>query len=170
MRAAALYIRNIICFLCFFQVFLHLVPKEQYQKYLKLFGNLILVFLLLRPVTAVFGMEEHLEDVLSRELRNIEYGELKLHVKGVEELRTQIVNQAYEEEVKKQIRTIPPEYGLSVVSEEVIFDEEMMPENIRIRVLEDGNVNMEERIDDVKEALQNVYGLSTDKILITVRE
>ena len=35
------WIRSILCFLCFFQVFLQLTPKESYRKYLKFFGNLI---------------------------------------------------------------------------------------------------------------------------------
>ena len=29
------WIRSILCFLCFFQVFLQLTPKESYRKYLK---------------------------------------------------------------------------------------------------------------------------------------
>ena len=102
MKVVALYIRNIICFLCFFQVILHLVPKEQYKKYLKLSGNLMLVFLLMRPVTEAFGMEEKLDEILSRELLEIEYGELKLQKEGMEALRTKIVNQAYEEEMRRR--------------------------------------------------------------------
>ena len=43
------WIRSILCFLCFFQVFLQLTPKESYRKYLKFFGNLILVLFFKRP-------------------------------------------------------------------------------------------------------------------------
>ena len=170
MKVVALYIRNIICFLCFFQVILHLVPKEQYKKYLKLSGNLMLVFLLMRPVTEVFGMEEKLDEILSRELLEIEYGELKLQKEGMEALRTKIVNQAYEEEIKKQIRTIPSRYSLSVVAEEIEFSAEMMPENIKLWVLKDGGINMEKQISSVKEVIREIYGVSQDKITITVRE
>lgn len=49
------WIRSILCFLCFFQVFLQLTPKESYRKYLKFFGNLILVLLLLRPAASLLG-------------------------------------------------------------------------------------------------------------------
>ena len=55
------WIRSILCFLCYFQVFLQLTPKESYWKYLKFFGNLILVLLLLRPMASLLGQAESLE-------------------------------------------------------------------------------------------------------------
>ena len=62
------WIRSILCFLCFFQVFLQLTPKESYRKYLKFFGNLILVLLLLRPglssgAGGVFGAVFEISDL-----------------------------------------------------------------------------------------------------------
>ena len=55
------WIRSILCFLCFFQVFLQLTPRESYRKYLKFFGNLILVLLAVRPGLSLLGQAESLD-------------------------------------------------------------------------------------------------------------
>ena len=69
-------LQSFLCFLCFFQVFLQLAPKENDRKYLKLFGNLVLVLLVLRPVTAVFGKADSLDQILKRNDRTAEGSEV----------------------------------------------------------------------------------------------
>ena len=78
-------LQSFLCFLCFFQVFLQLAPKENDRKYLKLFGNLVLVLLVLRPVTAVFGKADSLDQILKLESFRNEYSELQMHMEGLEE-------------------------------------------------------------------------------------
>ena len=169
MKTALEYIRNIICFLCFFQVFLHLVPKEQYRKYLKLFGNLILMFLVLKPVTSWLGGEEELEHLLRQKTLAGEYEGLKLQMEGMEELKVKVVNQAFQEEIKRQIRAITEGYGLSVLNLEVEFEEERLPVKIGLKLLNDGKGNYGEKIGYIKEAIQDIYGILPEQITITMQ-
>lgn len=169
MTEIAWYIRNMICFICFFQVFLHLVPREQYRKYLKFFGNLLLVFLLIRPVAAFVGKGEELENILRLETLKGAYSEMEMHMEGVEELKTEVINRTFQEEIKRQIREIPEAYGLSVLTMEMDFQEETTPKNLTMKLLNDGAGDSMERIEKIKGEIQEIYGISTDQMRIYVQ-
>lgn len=96
------WIRSILCFLCFFQVFLQLTPKESYRKYLKFFGNLILVLLLLRPAASLLGQAESLEQFLKFQTLSNEYSELRMHMEGMEELKNTLVEKTFRREIERQ--------------------------------------------------------------------
>ena len=105
------WIRSILCFLCFFQVFLQLTPKESYRKYLKFFGNLILVLLLLRPAASLLGQAESLEQFLKFQTLSNEYSELRMHMEGMEELKNTLVEETFRREIERQIREVPENLG-----------------------------------------------------------
>lgn len=169
MKEVTSFIRNMICFICFFQVFLHLVPKEQYRKYLKFFGNLLLVFLVIRPAAVFLGKGEELESILRLESLREEYSEMEMHMEGAEELKTEVINRSFQEEIKRQIRGIPEAYGLSVLHMEMEFQEEITPESLTIRLLNDGTGDSDGRIEKIKEEIQEIYGISKDQMEIYVQ-
>ncbi len=115
------WIRSILCFLCFFQVFLQLTPKESYRKYLKFFGNLILVLLLLRPAASLLGQAESLEQFLKFQTLSNEYSELRMHMEGMEELKNTLVEKTFRREIERQIREVPENLGYSVLSLSVSY-------------------------------------------------
>ncbi len=115
------WIRSILCFLCFFQVFLQLTPKESYRKYLKFFGNLILVLLLLRPAASLLGQAESLEQFLKFQTLSNEYSELRMHMEGMEELKNTLVEETFRREIERQIREVPENLGYSVLSLSVSY-------------------------------------------------
>ena len=169
MKEAASFIRNMICFLCFFQVFLHLVPKEQYRKYLKFFGNLILVFLVLRPMAIVLGKGEDLEKILRMESLKSIYSEMEMQMEGVEELKTEVIYRTFQEEIKRQIRGIPEAYGLSILKMEVEFQEGTTPKCLTMKLLNDGAGDSEERIEKIKEEIRDIYGIPKEQMTIEMQ-
>ena len=52
------WIKNIICFYIFITVILHLLPKENYRKYVRFFTGMLLVILVMNPVLSLLGKEE----------------------------------------------------------------------------------------------------------------
>ena len=156
------WIRSILCFLCFFQVFLQLTPKESYRKYLKFFGNLILVLLLLRPAASLLGQAESLEQFLKFQTLSNEYSELRMHMEGMEELKNTLV----EETFRREIREVPENLGYSVLSLSVSYGETGEPEAIDLVLLS----SKDEGTAKIQEELSRIYGLAGEEIRITVKE
>ncbi len=168
MKEAAVWLRNMICFLCFFQVFLHLVPKEEYRKYLKFFGNLLLVFLLFRPVASLLGNGETLNGILRTERLKGAYSELEMHMEGMEELKTGVVRRAFQEEIKRQIREIPEAYGYSVLKLDLSFTEENQPKKLKIELLSDAEKGREQ-IPKIRKEIEEIYGIREADMEILVQ-
>ena len=169
MESFAAWLRNMICFLCFFQVFLHLAPREQYRKYLKFFGDLLLVFLVIRPMVTVLGKGEELDQILRMQNLKGEYSELEMHMEGVEELRTGLVEKTFRWEIERQIREIPAAYGFSVLSMKVSFDEENRPEGISMKLLSEEAEDEAGQMEKIREELHDIYGMSRDRMEISTR-
>ena len=160
------WIRSILCFLCFFQVFLRLTPKESYRKYLKFFGNLILVLLLLRPAASLLGQAESLEQFLKFQTLSNEYSELRMHMEGMEELKNTLVEKTFRREIERQIREVPENLGYSVLSLSVSYGETGEPEAIDLVLLS----SKDEGTAKIQEELSRIYGLAGEEIRITVKE
>jgi hypothetical protein len=168
MKEAAVWLRNMICFLCFFQVFLHLVPKEEYRKYLKFFGNLLLTFLILQPVLSALGKGEKLEGILRTEGLKSAYSELEMHMEGIEELKAEVVNRAFQEEIKRQIRGIPEAYGFSVLKLDLSFTEDNQPDRLGMHLLKDTEETWEQ-IPKIRTEIEEIYGIKEENMEILMQ-
>ena len=145
------WIRSILCFLCFFQVFLQLTPKESYRKYLKFFGNLILVLLLLRPAASLLGQAESLEQFLKFQTLSNEYSELRMHMEGMEELKNTLVEKTFRREIEADPGG-PGKYGYSVLSLSVSYGETGEPEAIDLVLLsskDEGTAKIQKAFKDL---------------------
>lgn len=169
MEGFAAWFRNMICFLCFFQVFLHLAPREQYRKYLKFFGDLLLVFLVIRPVASVFGKGDTLDQILRVQSLKGEYSEMEMHMEGVEELKTGVVEKAFQWEIERQIREIPKAYGFSVLSLTVRYGEDNRPVSLLMGLLSNEAGDQSGRLGEIKEEIHAVYGISKGSMDISVK-
>ena len=145
--------------MCFFQVFLQLAPKENDRKYLKLFGNL-------RPVTAVFGKADSLDQILKLESFRNEYSELQMHMEGLEELKNTVVEKNFHREMEEQLRKIPEALGLSVLSLTVSYHDTGAPESVELTLLGSSKKDQEK----VQEELARICGLPEENVRITEKE
>lgn len=170
MESFTAWLRNMICFLCFFQVFLHLSPKEQYRKYLKFFGDLLLIFMVIRPLTALTGKGETLDQILRLQSLKGEYSEMEMHMEGVEELKTGVVEKAFEWEIERQIREIPKAYGFSVLNFLVEFGEDGRPRGVTMSLLSDKAGDKSERLKGIEDELADIYGISRNHMKISAVE
>ena len=153
-------LQSFLCFLCFFQVFLQLAPKENDRKYL------VLVLLVLRPVTAVFGKADSLDQILKLESFRNEYSELQMHMEGLEELKNTVVEKNFHREVEEQLRKIPEALGLSVLSLTVSYHDTGAPESVELTLLSSSKKDQEK----VQEELARICGLSEENVRITEKE
>lgn len=77
------WIRNVAFYLVLVTALLHVLPRSDYQKYIRFFTGLVLILLVLAPVLKLFQMEEELRDAY----RDDSWLEQLEEIEGVEEIQ-----------------------------------------------------------------------------------
>ena len=142
------------------------MPNWFLAAMLSLFGNLILVLLLLQPAASLLGQAESLEQFLKFQTLSNEYSELRMHMEGMEELKNTLVEKTFRREIERQIREVPENLGYSVLSLSVSYGETGEPEAIDLVLLS----SKDEGTAKIQEELSRIYGLAGEEIRITVKE
>jgi len=117
------WIRNIICYICFYNVFLQVLPGKAYKKYVSFFGSLILLLVVLEPVTDWLNLSNRLEQLWRMESIREELDEAEITMQGMEELRSEKINAAFEAELERQIVEIIKAHGFYSIETNIIFEE-----------------------------------------------
>ena len=143
------WIRNIVCFLCFINLFVQLLPNNSFQKYVKFFAGILLVIIVLGPLADVAGLKGKFEAAWRKENLKGDYNELEIDMHGMEELRSKKIMEVYEGELKKQIESIVKSHGLFLIDSEIIFKSEdgsYVPESISVTAsYEKSGIRIEDR-------------------------
>lgn len=96
-----------------------LLPSKKYVKYMRLFGGMVLILLVFRPLTK--GL--HVEDTIMRYYETLifqnEANDLKQELLGVEQQRLSKIIKTYEKTVKENVIRMAEEKGVKTMSCEV---------------------------------------------------
>ena len=61
--------RNFICCLCLLELFCHLVRNEDYRRYIRFFGGLLVLMLVISPLAEIFSLGETFGEELRQRRR-----------------------------------------------------------------------------------------------------
>lgn len=78
------WVKNLVCFYILLTVVLHLLPKDNYQKYVRFFSGMLLTILVMSPVLSLMGNEEVLREKISQAGFFQEMDNLKLDTEHLE--------------------------------------------------------------------------------------
>lgn len=95
------WMKNLAVFYILFTAVLHLVPDKKYERYIRSFMGLLLIYMLCTPVVAVLGKSGELLQSFSsnyRQEKNL------LEQKEAEDLQAFYLYQGYENELAEKIR------------------------------------------------------------------
>lgn len=183
------WIRNIICYICFFNVFLQILPGNSYKKYVSFFGSLILMLVVLEPVIKWMNISDRLDQLWRMESIKEELDDMEMAMQGVEELRSEKINAAFEEELKRQVNEIIKAHGYYPVSTEIEFEEnsdgimqiakinsKISRANKKIEISVGGDKEEEENeadakdFEEIKKEIQEVYHIPLGNINMNIEE
>lgn len=185
---ASLYgwIRNLICFICILNLVLQILPGSSFKKYVRFFGGVLLVVLVMKPLGELIQISGGFEQVWRTEKLKEEFDGLEASRQGMEELRLEKINEAYQAEIKRQIEEIVRAYGLLPKRTDISFgDGEAGVSTIRFIKMElsanseTGTITVPKiekktvssaEIENIKKEIQEVYHISGDSINIIVQE
>ena len=66
------WIENIAVYLVLVVAVLHMVPNEEYKRYIRFFIGMILMLMLAGPILKIWGMSEFPKEEYRRQLKEIE--------------------------------------------------------------------------------------------------
>ena len=126
------WVKNLVCFYILLTVVLHLLPKDNYQKYVRFFSGMLLTILVMSPVLSLMGSEEVLREKISQAGFFQEMDNLKLDTEHLEWQQKERYLQEYEHALEMDVSRIAEEKQLLVQEAKVQLSEDYQVESIEL--------------------------------------
>lgn len=117
------WIRDLVLFLLCFLAVTAMVPSEKYGRYIRFFGGMVLILLVMEPIASYLNLEAPME----RDFRFIRFQnesrELSQEILGIEKKRKEQMFLAYEQEIEAHIKDLAAQQGILLSGAEVSLEE-----------------------------------------------
>ena len=175
------WVRNLVCFYILLTVVLHLLPRENYQKYVRFFAGILLTILVASPILSLIGNEETLRTKISQAGFFQDMDNLKQDTEYLEDTQKQVYLREYEQAVGMDVSRMAEEKQLVAEQVEVHLSEDYQVESIEMTVTlgEDDSVFVQKAsfpddsreypgVYELKQELMEFYRLKEEQITIGV--
>lgn len=116
------WIKTLASSLCILTILLHLIPQGKFVKYVRFYAGLLFFLIAAGPILQIFTGEGVLERMLQLEFLKEEYYDLETAMTGMEDLKNDKIQEAYQQELHRQIQELASAYDLAVESTSLWFD------------------------------------------------
>lgn len=159
------WLKQMVFCICFLELLYQILPRKNWQKYLKFTGGLVFVLVLFQPVLQIFSFEGKLEQAVWKWQIKEESMQLQEARKELEELQNEQIRQSYCRELERQIQERTEYYGGKVQRVQVTLSqgENMQMEKMEVYLLE--NPKGKNRL---RENLAASYDLRLSQVQISV--
>lgn len=114
---------NIIYYMIFLSLAEHLLAGNSYGRYLRLFGGMVLVLIVLGPFASSVDLESRISRLFHQFTFRQESEELKKELFGMEEKRLADIRGQYRKNVEEEIQTLAEKQGVSCSKVQVHLEE-----------------------------------------------
>lgn len=123
------WVKNITCYLIFITVAVNLLPNKKYEKYIRLFADMVLILLVVKPLTGGLRLEDKISHYFESITFQNEADELKNDLIGMENVRLSKMIGQYQEAVATDLGQMAQTEGFYAISTEVIIESSQEKEN-----------------------------------------
>lgn len=116
-----LWIRNLAVFYIFFTAVLNLIPDKKYEKYVRFFMGLLLIFMMSTPIFSILGKGQELTASF---LENFSEENRKKELREFQNLQKIYLEKGYELELEQKIRESLEKRGIEVYKVKVNIEGE----------------------------------------------
>lgn len=154
------WIRSILILYFLMMIVLYFAAGESYKKFIRFFMGMVLALTVLRPVLAVFGKEEALQEKITYEAFRQSMEEARFDFGQMEEAENEVYRRQYERGLEEQFLADAKEKLLDIERITVSLDSNYELEQVTIRegLYGDGEA--------LKSNLIEVYGLKEGQVLV----
>lgn len=152
------WMKNLAVFYIMFTAFLHLVPDKKYEKYVRLFMGILLIFMMCTPLFALLGKGEALMESF-----DLHFGEEMqlLEQEELEQLQILYLEKGYEQELREKVMDTVKKSGIKLADAAVHIEGERV--SAVLYVQEELNAEQERR---VKDALWETCGIGEGEFTV----
>ncbi len=179
------WIRNLIICICLLELCGHLVRSGDYRRYIRFYGGLVLLLLVFEPAGELFSIGDIFEEALRQAFTRESAFELQTSQEALAGLQSREIEKAYRVELERQIREIIKAHGRQSISIKITFREAagqpsqiagvqivLMPVRDQLNVFaQDADSSRQQAgVEQIREELASVYGISRGSITVSVKE
>lgn len=167
------WLRNMICYLCLFHLLLQLLPEGGFRKYIRFFGGILLLLMVIGPLADTAGVAADFEKSWRLEELKEQAAELQRMGESMEELRSDQVERAFEAELKRQAEEVVRAWDGEPEQTDFSFSEErdgvrsVSGIQVLMRLPEEA---AEGTVDSVRRELGEIFRVPERQITIRVQE
>ncbi len=175
------WVKNLVCFYLLLTVVLNLLPKKNYQKYVRFFSGMLLTILVTSPILSLMGNEELLREKISQAGLFQELNNLKLDTAHLEDTQKERYLQEYERALEMDVSHIAEQKELTVSEVKVCLSQDYQVESIELRAAfqEDESIFVQKasfadqiqeypRVQELKQELMDFYRLKETQVIIEI--
>lgn len=122
------WVRNIVCYLIFLTLICNLLPSGKYEKYVRLFGGMVLILVVIQPFTSSLQLDEKIAYYFETFSFQEEMSGLKEELGEMDRQRVETITKEYEQAAASDVGRMAKEAGFSPVSVEVDIDSDQESE------------------------------------------
>ena len=116
-----LWIRNLAVFYIFFTAVLNLIPDQKYEKYVRFFMGLLLIFMMSTPIFSILGKGSELTESF---LDNFSEENREKELREFQNIQKVYLEKGYELELEQKIRETLEKRGIEVYKVKVNIEGE----------------------------------------------
>ena len=150
-----LWIRNLAVFYIFFTAVLNLIPDQKYEKYVRFFMGLLLIFMMSTPIFSILGKGSELTESF---LDNFSEENREKELREFQNIQKVYLEKGYELELEQKIRETLEKRGIEVYKVKVNIEGEETQANLVLKT----EISQEER-KELKDALVEEWGPVSSK-------
>lgn len=167
------WLQEIAVFFILMTAVLNILPEAKYRRYVQFFLGLVMLAVLSRPILALGNLNEILEVTLEKltleeEVRGME--DSRIRVEGIQK---EVLFEAYEEEISRQIVQFLEGMGVVPVEAEVVVGQEegeAAVERIAVTIRKENGEENAAQERELKKELAEVYQVSDAHIIVKLQE
>ncbi|MCI7813690.1 MAG: stage III sporulation protein AF [Lachnospiraceae bacterium] len=170
------WIKEIICSICILGTVIHVLPNSSYRKYVNFYIGLLLILMVLKPLAEFFSLDTSFEEKMQIQTLKTELSELNIAWEGMEDLGVHKVEDAWKEELERQITEVAKTGDLEVdkIETELQTDKDgvisAVTVSMEVQTLDRSRENGQEKKEQLAQKISEIYGLEGEQIRIMVRE
>lgn len=178
--------KNLIFGLCLMELFGHLVRKEDYRRYIRFFGGIIILIMVVSPVLGLFSGMDIFDEALKKAVLREEAVNIELAGQTLAELQNTKISEAYQKELERQIREIAEGHNQRVLTVHVGLEEKKGTaaaiESVKMQVAkarngisvfeadEDTGEKQQQALKEIKTEIASMYSVERGQITISIKE
>lgn len=108
------WIKSIAIYMILISIVKNLLPKSQFEKYLRLFTGLLVIVLVIEPFTQWMDLQDRMDDLFSLDAYRQEMNQLQVDFSQLGDNYEKQVLGSYERQVREQIELLLKEEGHGV--------------------------------------------------------